>query len=274
MIYILDKNYHYPKRMDIFDKTLTLTPFKKFLAKYSTTINRYIETSQPFLIVGAYGLGKGILCGYIQNLPRSKYKIAYVDLELFIDITPAKIFGAIIHSTQNDSLSHSKPPDATEDDFYWKMSEVLKKLKQKKLIILLRHAGKLSHIEPKVITRLNNFLYDNYEKVILIGSSSPKLINFPVEELSSLFGNNYLYVARLDDQTAVNDVRLQEKIYKTKFTKYKNKIIKLSHNVHGTIVLLCSMLAKYKPKDLNEHFIYQTVYANPKLKLFFDVCFN
>ena len=260
--------------MDIFDKSLTLAPFSNFLTKYSTQINMYVETSQPFAIIGAYGLGKGIICDYIRNLSGQKYKVAYINLELFTDLTPPKLFGSILHSLESKWVLHGSSPEVSEDDFYWRMTEILTRLKQQKLIILIRHCSKMLYLESKALIRFNNFVYDNYEKLIVIGSSSPKIINFPSDDLNSLFGNNFLYLSRLDYKTAVNDVRLQEKIYHAKFTTYEKKILKLSHNVHGTIVFLCSVLAKYKPKDLNEHFIYQTVYGNPKLKLFFHECFE
>lgn len=256
------------------DKSLTLLPYKSFLDIYKKPINHYLETSQPFVIIGAYGMGKGLICNYIRNLPASKYTIIYVDLEFFTDLTPQKFFGSILFSLSGKKSIPKSPPEASEDEFYWQMTVILKSLGNRKLVILLRCLSKLLYFDSRILLKFNNFLSDNSQKVVLVGSSSPKIVNYPSDDLNALLGNNFIYAARLDDESALNDIAVQEKIYRTKLSKYSNKILKLSHNIHGTIQFLCLILAKYKPDEFNDQFIYQVIYNHPKLKLFFYECFN
>lgn len=233
-----------------------------------------MESSQPFALVAAYGFGKGVFTDYFQSLSPETYKVAYLDLAIFIELTPEKLFAGIINAIFKKQHSSYSSKEMSEDEFYWNLNQAIYSLNGRKLIIALRHAGTLVDIPSEILDRFNNFIYDNNNSITLAITSSTRIIAYPSDAVNSLLGNNYIYLDRPDKNAAQQYISEQGKILKFDFSKYEDDMLSLSHNVHGTIAFLCSIIAKEQPKKLNQHFIFQHVYTHPKLRLFFGICFD
>ncbi len=252
--------------MEDFDKTLTINWFKQ--------LDGYLATLQPFVLVGAYGLGKTRVHDYLLSLDKTHFKVIIVDLSFFNVLTEAELFTALVQALEFSAEASKRKVNSIEDDFYLRLNKTLNNLKAKQLVLIIRHAEKLLTLNASVINRLNNYIYSNKEKLLLVGSASPRLINFPVAAVSALFSNNILYMPRLDEQSSKEVIKFQAEKLRVNLDKYTSKILELSHKVNGAIIFLCRVLAKYQPKDFNNRFLLEVVYKQPQLYNFFEECIS
>lgn len=253
--------------------------FFRFYSPILAKVTKTIRSGGVSAVVSVNAMGKTYLYKLLESQKIKKTRLVFLSFKDQSFPLPAQLYRYWLTQTEKVlKVKRKNEEEFNEFSFYTRMTDIIKSLADgEKLAFIILDAQNILNMPESFFISLTYLSIYSYGKASFVFLAEPQILE-PANAGAGRFfqrfvANKFLFLKPFDQKTALVDIHIQSKLFKTNFESYAPLLIRYSKGWHGILRTSCTLI-KDQPKIRNKQALYKAIYDDKLCRFWVNQVFD